>query len=114
MNAIFYALAVAAVTIPVYAEGTPTQRPAACPHPVTLEGHFDARAPNLTVLLNDGFEPSATAHMLAEKYHFTVLAVFTHAVKAFAIKDIDVAIIPLLQCEPSISVLSFDAPTTIT
>jgi len=55
----------------------------------------------------------AIANMLAKKYHFTLLAVWTYF-HGFAIKDIDLALIPLLQCEPTIKVLSFDAVTTIT
>jgi hypothetical protein len=99
---------------PAAGSSAPAPQSPACSHPVMLEGHFDARAPNLSVLLKAGFEPYATANMLAQKYHFKILAVFTHAVKAFAIGDIDAAIIPLLQCEPSIDVLSFDIPTTAT
>jgi len=85
----------------------------ACPHPVIVEGHFDARAPHLHVLVKADSDPHATANMLAQKYHFTILAIWTHAAHGFAIKDIDLALIPLLQCEPSVEILSFDAVTTI-
>ena len=91
----------------------PTQQSAACTHPATVDGHFDPKAPNLTVLVRNGFEPRATAELLAQKYHLTLAWVYTYALRGFAIKDIDVSLIPKLQCEPSIELLSFDLPTSI-
>jgi hypothetical protein len=85
-----------------------------CSHPVRVAGHFDARAPNLHVLLKSDFEPNATANMLAQKYHFTLSAIWTHGPHGFAIKDIDRSLMSLLQCEPSIESMSFDAITTST
>ena len=81
----------------------------ACPHPAIVENRFNPVAPNLIVLLNDGFEQFQTAHALSDKYHFKVLAIF-RTVRSFSISDIDVTIVPMLQCEPSIKVLSFDIP----
>jgi hypothetical protein len=92
----------------------PAQVTTRCAHPAKLEGHFDAKAPNLIVVFRDGFEPYATTGMLAQKYHLTVSWIFAHALHGFAISDIDVSMIPQLQCEPSIDSLSFDAPTSIT
>ena len=85
-----------------------------CPHSAAVEGYFDAKAPNLTVQFRAGFAPYATARMLAQKYHLTVSWVYAHALSGFTIKNIDVSLIPRLQCEPSIKVLSFDAPASTT
>jgi hypothetical protein len=93
--------------------GTPERQASRCSHPVPVEGHFDAQAPNLTVQVETGVDPYATARKLAHKYHFNLLAVFSHAVRAFVIKDIDPAIIPMLQCEHGIKLLSFAVSTSI-
>jgi hypothetical protein len=80
----------------------------ACSHPAAVEGRFELKAPNLIVEVKDGTDPYALARILAQKHHFTVLAVFSHALRAFVIKDIDFAVIPRLQCERGVKLLSFD------
>jgi hypothetical protein len=86
-----------------FAGGTPS-----CAHPAPVDGHFDVRAPNLIVQLKPDFEPYAAAKALSQKYHFPVPAIWGHAIGSFPIRIIDPALIPLLQCEPSIESLSFD------
>src|ERR1700682_1781919 len=107
-----YANAVAGPSAPTPTDSAP--KSSLCAHPAKLEGHLDARAPDLGIILRHGFDPAETAHALAQKYHFRISAIFTTAFRGFFIKGIDVAIIPRLRCEPSIDTLSFDIPTSTT
>jgi hypothetical protein len=84
-----------------------------CSHPALLEGHFDSRAPNLSIVFKPGVDPVATANALARKYHLKIGWIFTAALKGLLLNDIDLEIIPRLRCEPSIEMVSFDAPTSI-
>src|SRR5262249_6469937 len=111
---LYFALAAWAATclggLPSVAVGTAVP---ACSHPVAVTGHFDATAPNLRVLVKGDSDPSAVAKVLSEKYRFTVSDIWTQRPRGFVIKDIALALIPLLQCEPTVENLVFDAVTTI-
>ncbi|MBS0380664.1 MAG: hypothetical protein JSS29_19450 [Proteobacteria bacterium] len=65
-------------------------------------------------MLRKGSDPPDVARKLAQKYHFTVMSVWSHAILGFVIRNIDLHLIPVLQCEPDIEQLSFDAVTMIT
>lgn len=83
-----------------------------CSQPARLEGQFNPRVPNLLVTLRAGIEPVAAAHRLARKYGLTIGAMGRTSL-GFLIKDIDLKIVHLLQCEPDISVMAFDAVVAI-
>jgi hypothetical protein len=78
-----------------------------CSRPVKVEGEFNPRLPNLLITFKDGIDPTAAAERLARKYRFKIGAIWT-ALGGFFIRNIDVKIVPLLQCEPTINLMSFD------
>src|SRR5580658_6862025 len=75
-----------------------------CSRPATLKGHREDEVPTASVFLNEGFDPYKTARLLLQKYHFTLLIVVPGD-RAFYATDINRAVIPLLQCEPSVKAL---------
>ena len=85
--------------------GVPT-----CSDPAELKGHFDSRAPGLFIKFKHGIDPNAAAVRLAEKYHFKIASRYSWG--AIYSLDIDLGLLPQVQCEPEVEYLEFNAVAT--
>jgi hypothetical protein len=87
-----------------------TEEQPQCRHPAPVHGHFDAAAPNCTVIVRKDLSQAAMARRLATKYNFTPW-VF-HIIHGFAAQHVTVEMVSNLRCEKGVESIEYDLPTS--